>query len=63
MVIPDYPYDNNPNLIRQYSDLHLKIRQVETDAVYDEAIDVYPCRYHYEETDIPIDEVPEEVSE
>ena len=55
MVIPDYPYNNDPNLIRQYSDLHLKIKQVETGAIYDEAIDVYPCRYSYVETDEPIE--------
>lgn len=42
------------NLIRHYSDSDVKIRQVETDYVYDEAIDVIPCRYTYEETDIPI---------
>lgn len=63
MIVPDYPYEGNENLIRQYSDMNVRIRQVETGAIYDEAIDVYPCRYHYEETDIPIDEVPEEVSE
>lgn len=28
-----------------------KIRQVETDILYGEAIDVIPCRYSYEATD------------
>lgn len=44
------------NLIRHYSDVRKKIKQVETDIIYDEAIDVMPCRYAYEETEIPIDE-------
>lgn len=53
------------NLVRHYSDSLLKIRQVETGAVYDEAVDVIPCRYTYEETDLPIDDdeaTPEEVA-
>lgn len=32
-----------------------KIKQVETGIVYDEAVDVVPCRYTYEVTDIPIE--------
>jgi len=38
-------------LVRHYSDANFKIRQIETGAVYDEAVDVIPCRYTYEETD------------
>ena len=45
--------------IHHWSDLNLKIRQIETGVVYDDAIDVLPCRYTYEETDEPID-VPDE---
>lgn len=41
--------------IRHYSDLDLKIRQVETGIVYDDAVDIIPCKYTYEETDEPID--------
>ena len=48
-------------LTRTYSDKGMKIRQLETDILYDEAIDVEPLRYTYEETDIPIEE--EEVEE
>lgn len=43
---------------RRYSNLNVKIRQVETGAVYDDAADIIPCPYTYEETDIPIDEEP-----
>lgn len=38
-------------LIRHYSDEGLKIRQVETDEVFNEAVDVEPCAYTYEETE------------
>ena len=47
-------------LIRHYSSLNLKIRQVETGAVYDDAWDITPCPYTYEETDERIDEESEE---
>lgn len=39
------------HLIRQYSDKGVKIKQVETGIVYDEAIDLIPCEFTYEETD------------
>lgn len=50
-------------LIRHYSSLNLKIRQIETGAVYDDAWDITPCPYTYEETEPPIDEelTPEQV--
>ena len=40
----------------------VKILQVETGIVYDEAIDVNPCPYTYEETNEPLNppEIPEE---
>ena len=42
------------NLIRHYAidenGKHYKILQVETNIVYDEAIDVLPCRYSYKAT-------------
>lgn len=50
MVRPD-----GVRLMRTYSDENVKIRQIETDIIYDEAIDTEPVRYTYEETDIPID--------
>lgn len=36
-----------------YSDSGFKIKQVETEILYDDAIDVIPLRFSYEETDIP----------
>ncbi len=51
------------NRIHHYSDAGYKIRQIETGILYDDAIDVLPCRYTYEETDEPIDEEPLEADE
>jgi len=45
------------NKIRHYSDLNLKIKQVETNKIYDDALDIIPCIYTYEETDIPIEDI------
>lgn len=42
-------------LIRHYSDCGMKLLQVETGIVYDEAIDIVPCQYTYEETDQRVD--------
>lgn len=48
--------------IRHYSDLNVMIRQIETGNLYEDAVDIIPCPYTYEETDIPIEdgEVSEE---
>lgn len=40
--------------IRHWSDENLMIRQLETGALYEDAVDNVPCRFTYEETDIPI---------
>lgn len=48
-----------PKRIRHYSDQNFKIRQVETGRIYDDAVDRYPCKWTYEETDIPIEPVEE----
>lgn len=49
---------------RRYSDKNVKLRQIETGNIYEDAVDVIPCRYTYEETDIPIEpiEILEEVT-
>lgn len=53
---------DNGGRIRHYSDKGYRILQVETGIVYDEAVDVLPCRYTYTETDeaIPEDEISAE---
>lgn len=50
----------NGKRIRHYSDLDLMIRQVETGAFYEDAVDSLPCKYTYEETDIPIEKEVDE---
>ena len=45
--------------IRHYSDENFKIRQIDTGILYDEAVDVVPCRYTYEETNEPIEKEEE----
>lgn len=42
-------------LVRRYSDRGVKLLQVETGIMYDDPIDVSPCRYTYVETDEPIE--------
>lgn len=41
--------------IRHYSDQGMHIRQSETNILYEDAVDVVPLRYTYEETDVPIE--------
>lgn len=43
-------------LIRHFSDEGKMIRQVETGAIYSEAVDVVPCEFTYEEIDQIIEE-------
>lgn len=57
MIVREY-YDmrfDGVALYRTYSDANLRIRQVETGAIYDEAIDVDGAPYTYEETDETIE--------
>ena len=53
MLIEEF-IDNNTR-VKHYSDINMKIKQLETGIIYDDAVDVVPCRYTYEETDIPIE--------
>ena len=41
---------NNKELLHTYSDNNKYILQVETNAKYNEAYDIIPCRYTYKET-------------
>lgn len=41
----------NERLVRRYSDKGVKLKQVQTGLFYDEAVDLIPCKYTYEETD------------
>lgn len=57
-VQTEYPYNNNNDLIRHYSDDNRTVIQVETGNEYGEAIDSYPCRYTYVEGDPVDDDTP-----
>ena len=67
MLKEQYPFvDDNgvthENLIRHWTDDETKtLLQVETGVMYDEAIDIYPCPYTYQEVDKPVE--PEEEKE
>lgn len=56
-------YVDNNTRICHFSDENFMIRQIETDLLYEDAVDVLPCKYNYEETDIPIDPVESEPEE
>ena len=47
--------DDGVKLIRTYSSRGMKIRQIETGIVYDEAIDLEDSDFTYEETDEKIE--------
>lgn len=52
MILTEHPFNGNKTLIRTYSDnVNKALLQVETNAIYDEAIDVYPSRFTYAEID------------
>lgn len=61
MIKTEHPFEGKETLIRTYTDDPNKVlRQVETDIVYgDEVVDVYPCRYTYEEVDKEPEPEPE----
>lgn len=52
----DVEYSNDNTLIRHFSTLGVKLRQVETGELYDDPIDDINCPYTYEETAIPVKE-------
>lgn len=51
----------NENLVRHYSDKGLKLKQVETGHIYDEAVDLVPCEFTYEEINTPIENTEEDI--
>lgn len=47
---------NGKDFIHTWSDTNMQIKQIETNILYSDAIDISPCPYTYEESNIPIDE-------
>lgn len=43
-------------LCRTYSNADMNVHKIDTDEVYEEAIDIFPCPYAYEEIEKPIEE-------
>lgn len=63
-VIEIYPYVDehgveNEKLVQHKSDDGKRIIQLETGRIYDEAIDLYPCRYTYAEVIEPDEKEPD----
>lgn len=64
MIITQYPYideygNKNTNLVMTYSNINKKILQIDTNNIYDKAIDIYPSKFTYIETeeDIEVEEI------
>lgn len=55
MIITELVDDNTRE--RRYSDKQVKLLQVETGNLYDDAVDVIPCKYTYKESKEPIDPI------
>ena len=47
---------DNQTREKRYSDENVMLLQKETGLLYYDAVDIIPCPYTYEETDIPIEE-------
>ena len=58
MIISTEIEINGRTLIKHESDNNKIIRQVETGREYSSAVDVFPCKYTYEETDKDIPIIP-----
>lgn len=48
-------------VVRHWSDANVKLRQIETGTLWNDAVDILPCAYTYEETDEPLD--PEDIDD
>lgn len=61
-LVAEHPYNGREDRIKHYSDAGMMIEQTDTGRLYVEAVDKYPTRHTYKETDEPIPE-PDEVIE
>lgn len=66
MLKTQHPYFDDKgvehfDLIKHWTDdpEHKILLQVETGAMYEEAIDLYPCQFTYQEVDKPVEEEEE----
>lgn len=56
MILTETIDHGTVQVIRHYSDSNLRLRQLETNELFDDAVDIMPCQFTYEETDIPIED-------
>ena len=65
MIVTEYFKTRKDGVVlnRTYSDAGFRILQNETGVVYDEAVDVVPCKYTYSETDEFIEATEEATDE
>lgn len=56
MILTEIIDHGTVQVIRHYSDNNLRLRQIETGLLFDDAVDIMPCQFTYEETDIPIED-------
>lgn len=54
MIIEEFLEEGT--LVHHFSTKNVKLLQVETGIIYDDAIDGVPCPYTYEETKIPLED-------
>ena len=47
--------ENLGTVERRYSDKNVKLRKIEDDTLWNDAVDIIPCSFTYEETDIPVE--------
>lgn len=64
MIVREYhkTREDGVKLFLTYSDAGVMIRQTETGAEYDAAIDVEDAPYTYTETDLPLDETAQKAA-
>ena len=55
--------ENLGNAERRYSDKNVKLRKIEDGTLWNDAVDIIPCRFTYEETETPIDPDPMEAQD
>ena len=59
-LVTEYPYHGRDDRICHYSDAGMMIAQTDTGNRYVEAVDKYPTKHTYVETDEPIPVPPED---
>ena len=55
--------ENLGTVERRFSDQNVKLRQIETGTLWNDAVNAIPCPFTYEETDVPCDPVDLEPDE